>query len=571
MRMCAAHWTRWEQNRVRRSLHRRIKLGYLVVVLALVIGAAGDELGTLTISGFVRDAEGKAVAGAKVILTNEDPPPVSIQTASGAAGEYQFNALRPGRYQLTTELSGFAPSKPVNVVVGPSAPAQKVDLSLTRVRSDPAAKTSSDARPPLKFEAAGVRGLIDPGGYSAPANAAAASGLVQGIADIKRAGNGSDSAAGNWPCGLEPELRKAAAATPDNAEANRRMGQFYVAHGQPAKAIPFLERARQLNPQEPATGRDLALAWLGTGQFDAARDLLNFQAKQESSAEVHRLLARAEEGSGMFQEASREYQLAAKLEPAEENLFGVGYELILAGLPQEAARAFEAGLQPFPRSGTLLIGFGTAQFLEGRSAEAVHSFLQAADLNPADPGPYPFLAGTFGISGAEIDRVRGSFKRYLELAPDNAEASYFYALTLSYGSARSSDGADLSSAEALLKRALVLDPKLAKAHFQLGTLYAQRGAYQNAVTEYEDTIRLAPDLREAHYRLAGAYRQTGRNELAAREMKLFEDMRAQETSDREDARISIEQFLSVINRPGDRPGHNSQPQAECPNAAGLRE
>ena len=45
----------------------------------------------------------------------------------------------------------------------------------------------------FEFEAAGIRGLIDPGGYSAPANAAAASGLISGVADIRRTENGAGS------------------------------------------------------------------------------------------------------------------------------------------------------------------------------------------------------------------------------------------------------------------------------------------------------------------------------------------------------------------------------------------
>ena len=56
----------------------------------------------------------------------------------------------------------------------------------------------------------------------------------------------------------------------------------------------------------------------------------------------HRLSAKVEEGSGHFAKASEEYLIAAEQDPSEENIFGEGYELILAGRPMDAAEVYLA-------------------------------------------------------------------------------------------------------------------------------------------------------------------------------------------------------------------------------------
>jgi Tfp pilus assembly protein PilF len=42
----------------------------------------------------------------------------------------------------------------------------------------------------------------------------------------------------------------------------------------------------------------------------------------------------------------------------------------------------------------------------------------------------------------------------------------------------------------------------------------------------ERARRLDPTLAQAHYRLAQAYQRTGQNELAAKELEIFEKLKA---------------------------------------------
>jgi len=235
----------------------------------------------------------------------------------------------------------------------------------------------------------------------------------------------------------------------------------------------------------------------------------------------------------------------------------VGYELILAGLPKDAERAFQTGATRYPQSIQLLIGLGSTQFLEGRALESIQTLLRAVDLNPVDPRPYPFLAEASGVSSDDAGRVHGAMEHYLSIAPNDPRASYYFALNLLH-----EPGANDAHSESLLKHAILLDPNFADAHFQLGVLYGRRGDYQSAAHELETAIRLSPGLKEAHYRLAIVYREIGHRDLAATEMQRFRELQGSSATQK----ASIDQFISVFDGagsvanserlcPGDSPEH----------------
>ena len=171
----------------------------------------------------------------------------------------------------------------------------------------------------------------------------------------------------------------------------------------------------------------------------------------------------------MFQQAAQEYREAESKEQSEESIFGEGYELILAGSIADGMNVFDAGIRMYPRSIPLRIGAGTAQCLLGKTSDGLRNFLDATDIDPADPRPYSFLASASGISNDESDRVRKSFMRFLDREPNNGSASFFCALALS----RANPASDTDRIEVLLQRAIQFDPNLAKAHLLLDYIFLE--------------------------------------------------------------------------------------------------
>ena len=66
------------------------------------------------------------------------------------------------------------------------------------------------------------------------------------------------------------EMKKAVTMEPENVLAQMFVGEWLLLQNNPAAAVPYLEQARQLEPDYGAIRHNLALAYLGAGQPKAA-------------------------------------------------------------------------------------------------------------------------------------------------------------------------------------------------------------------------------------------------------------------------------------------------------------
>jgi Tfp pilus assembly protein PilF len=105
---------------------------------------------------------------------------------------------------------------------------------------------------------------------------------------------------------------------------------------------------------------------------------------------------------------------------------------------------------------------------------------------------------------------------------------------------------EIKQAQALLEKAVSLDPKLAEAHVQLGALYMARGEAARAIASYQMAVTSKPMLPEAHYRLALAYKRNGENAKAEREFQLYRETQHAETAAVEARRRELRQFLVIL-------------------------
>ncbi len=78
-----------------------------VAVLTLLASAALAQIDTGSIVGTVRDASGAAVPKATVTATNPATN-ITLTTTTNSVGEYQFNALHTGDYNVKAVASGFS-------------------------------------------------------------------------------------------------------------------------------------------------------------------------------------------------------------------------------------------------------------------------------------------------------------------------------------------------------------------------------------------------------------------------------------------------------------------------------
>ena len=343
--------------------------------------------------------------------------------------------------------------------------------------------------------------------------------------------------------GARQQLKKAVALEPKNYDANHNLGEIYIKQGKLADAIPFLKQAQQINPSAYDNGYDLALAYLLTEHPAPAGEVIRALLKQQDTAELHNLLGQIEEKQGNFVGAANEFEAAAHKDPSESNLFDWASELLLHRTLEPAIEVFRNASDRYPNSARLAIGLGIAYYSRGLYDEAAKSLVRAADLTPTDPSCYSFLSKAYDSSPSQADEVIQRFRRFSELQPNNARAQYYYALSLWKGKRAQDPTLDLAQIEALLRKAIALDPKLAEARFQLGNLLSDQTHYAEAIPEYVAALDSNADLPDAHYRLGQAYVHTGQKDKAQAQLALYQEQRAQHLADLDRQKSEIRQFV----------------------------
>jgi tetratricopeptide (TPR) repeat protein len=346
------------------------------------------------------------------------------------------------------------------------------------------------------------------------------------LAQSPQAGKQSPKAP-NTASDLERRLIEATRRQPNSFEAHRALASFYLRNGKLDAALPHLQRAQAIDPSQYANGYDLALVLLQTGKLSEARQLATRTLKLKDTSELHNLLGDIEEREGNLVAAAEEYQRAAHMDASEENLFDWGNNLLQLRAFEPATQIFSTGIERYPKSARLHVGLGIAQYSRGQYDAAVTAFCQAADLSPSDPRPYQFLGEMYGVAPERGPEITERLGKFVAARPRNALANLYYALSLWKGQpAGASAPTDLAKVEALLRRAVALDPKLTKGFLELGTLLSDQQRHKEAIPELRRAIELDPSQPQAHYRLAQAYQRTGQKTLAAQELAIFERLKA---------------------------------------------
>lgn len=345
------------------------------------------------------------------------------------------------------------------------------------------------------------------------------------------------------------QFRKALALDPHSYDTNHNLGEYDLQTGRIADALPLLEQAHAIDPGSYENSYNLAMADFLLGRLEAARTLAVDLVRQKDTGELRSLLGQIDEKDGRFVDAVNDFELAAHLDPSEDNLFNWGCELLLHRTYEPAIAVFQEAARRYPRSPRILIGLGLTLYSRGKYDDAVRALLTAADLNPSDPRCYLFLSKAYDSSPNQADEVIQVFRRYAQLQPTSALAQYYYAMSLWKGKRAEDTSLDLNTIESLLQKAIALDDSLADAHVQLGNLYADQHDYEKSIPQYVRALQLDDTLADAHYRLGTDYVHVGQRDNAQKEFAVYQKLRAEHLAELDKERAQVQQFVYSAQTP----------------------
>jgi tetratricopeptide (TPR) repeat protein len=530
---------RWSRGRMTVLVLGRVVLAILLLILATPAPPAQQR--SAKIEGTVRDRGGTPVSDASVRLEHDRS---SLQTTTKPDGRFTFAGLASGVYVVSAEKAG---QRSAATTVNTDAPEGKALVALTL---DAAGSSKQDV--PMEFAdspnftVAAVTDWTAAGGHGSDAVLRTSEALNREALALKPAGIGTMSATGE-PGESESTLKAAVARNPDDAAANRKLGEFYLRSNRFEDAIPPLREASKLEPDRSQNDYNLALALAGSGDLSGAREQAARLLARNDNADAHRLAGELDEKLGDPLAAVHEFERAAREDPSEQNYFEWGTELLLHRAVWQAKDVFSAGVKAYPKSARMLTALGAALFAGALYDEAAQRLCEASDLNPADPEPYLFM-GKIEISAPNpLACIEVKLARFVELRPQDPLANYYYAMTLWKQKGQSIDQANLQRVEDILTKAVTIDPQCGEAYLQLGVLESSRRDYPKAIGYYTKAIQANPQLSQAHYRLGMAYDRVGDKEKAKAEFQLHDEIEKQQAAVVDKQRREVKQFLVVVN------------------------
>ncbi|MFW7268938.1 tetratricopeptide repeat-containing sulfotransferase family protein [Gluconacetobacter sp. Hr-1-5] len=291
-----------------------------------------------------------------------------------------------------------------------------------------------------------------------------------------------------------PFLQRATIVLPDNADAFNTLGLALHESGRIDEAIYSFRKAIDLRPAFPSALARLkqALSARGHGRdnIEQYRAVLAIEASMETIAR-HRAalasdpqdmsaltgLAHALRAAGRHEEAAEQFRTALAHTPAcpdaARNLVQVLVELDRL---DEAIACYRSVLEQDPSLHAIHAGTGTLLRKAGRHAEAVHHLQQACTLRPDDAPIHAVLAQLLQELG-QIDAAIDHRRQAIALAPE--EPNHY--LALARLTKLAPDDPALAAMRALAEREETLDDRgRMNLHFALGKALADLGRNQES-------------------------------------------------------------------------------------------
>jgi len=360
----------------------------------------------------------------------------------------------------------------------------------------------------------------------------------------------------------ERHFASAAALAPFSAPARNNYGAILVRLNRLQLAAAQFEASLKLDPDQPNALVNLAQIRFNSGRPEdlrASRELFGRAMRVAPDAEVARALVVTALRLGEKDKAAASYRDYAALvsavspssvasppaspSPASSRPFvpsspsasaasraELGEALLEGGLDEEATDELGAAVSLDPSNATAVIALGRA-YLKRKDIRAAGRTLESAVARGLDPAPvYAALADVYE-AGGYVEHAIPAMRLAIARDPHNESYRLRYGillndtkapaaavirlkealrefpdssrLWLALGIAEQSDGKN-EDAQRSFERALSLDSRSAPALAYLGSAYAERGQYAEAVSFYERAVAADPNLAVPYYLAADA-------------------------------------------------------------------
>lgn len=169
-----------------------------------------------------------------------------------------------------------------------------------------------------------------------------------------------------------------------------------------------------------------------------------------------------------------------------------------------------------PESGQLLLNFDSSEMrrLVTLPRPSAREFAQSSRKRRAEAEYWFQLGVSLERAGGQADKALEAYELAVALDPEMAAA------LLNMGTIHFTSRS-YERAERYYRKALEVNPDYPLAHFNMGNLCDERGDKRAALLYYLNALRLQPDYADAHYNIALVYQGLGQVMKAVRHWKAY--------------------------------------------------
>ena len=305
-----------------------------------------------------------------------------------------------------------------------------------------------------------------------------------------------------------------------NIDQRVEMGALLAEKGLYKESIQELEKVIQADPQNVLAMISLARAYLGIKDIRSAGRLLETAVSNGANdARLYAALADVYEAGGYYENAIPAMRRAVETDKLNEGYrYRYGMLLVDSKAPAAAVIRLKESVAEFPATARLWLGLGIAQYYESKLADAQQSLEHALKLEPKLFPAIAYLAAIKNVGGESAESV-SLYERALNINGNNAALHYLLANTLLKDAS-----AVPARIEQNLRRAIELDPSLASAYLDLGTLYVRQNRLVEAAAAFEKGVSLEPGRAEAYYQLGQVYGRLKKGEASRTALARFKEL-----------------------------------------------
>jgi tetratricopeptide (TPR) repeat protein len=205
---------------------------------------------------------------------------------------------------------------------------------------------------------------------------------------------------------------------------------------------------------------------------------------------------------------------------SERSRFTLAMAYIELGRPQWAQPELVRLAALKPSNALYLYWLARLDYDGHKYTEAVSKLQKVTALDAGMVRAHDLLGLCYDYLG-DLDRAIASFERSVTLNRAQAKPSPWPPLDMAVSQV---EIGRLNDAENNLREAVRYDPRLPRAHYELGRVLDQEGKAEGAIQELKAASAVDPNYPEPHYLLGRIYHRLGKDELAKSEVLQFQQL-----------------------------------------------